>query len=117
MFQSKFLEEAVELLYVNAIRTKKIRPVGQPQVSIKKFVPFTDLEFTADVSIIGEINLADYKNIKMKKPETKVEAKDVNEVIESLKKQLAKASDVTAQQKTETESILILKVQIAKASQ
>src|SRR5687768_1848018 len=47
--QSEFLEEAIQQLYVRAIEETKLRPVNQPQVELKKFVPYTTLEFEVQV--------------------------------------------------------------------
>lgn len=94
MLQSEVIEHAINTLYASAVRQEDLRPVANPQISIKKFVPFTDLEFEAEVPTIGKIKLADYKKIKMTKPTVKVEAKDVNEVLESLKKRGAERKEV-----------------------
>jgi trigger factor len=85
LFQTEFLETAVNQLYVNAIEEKDLRPVAQPNVDIKKFVPFSSLEFTVEVEIVGEIKLADYKKIKQPLLEIKVTADEVNKVIEDLR--------------------------------
>jgi trigger factor len=92
--QSEFLEEAVNQMYVQAINQEHLRPVANPEVSLKKFVPFTILEFEATVQIVGEITLADYKKMKKTKPEVKITAKDVTEVIDALKKRVAEKKDV-----------------------
>jgi trigger factor len=94
LLQSKFIEEAVEHLYVQALRVQQIKAVGQPSISIKKFVPFTELEFEAEVDVIGQIKLPDYKKIKLTKQDDKVGEADVANVLESLKKQLSEKKDV-----------------------
>jgi trigger factor len=92
--QSEFLEEAINQMYVQAINQEKLRPVANPEVSLKKFVPFTALEFEAKVEVVGKIELADYKKMKKEKPEVKILAKDVNEVIGALQKRVAEKQDV-----------------------
>src|SRR5947209_8265120 len=57
LLQTEFLERAVNQLYLDAARREKLRPVTQPEISITKFVPFSDLEFTASVEAVGEIKL------------------------------------------------------------
>src|SRR5215204_1962095 len=42
--QSEFLEEAVNRMYVEAIKAEQLRPISQPEIQIKKFVPFNNLE-------------------------------------------------------------------------
>lgn len=92
--QSKFLEEAIEQLYTQALQAQKLRPVDRPQIAIKKFVPFTTLEFEATVPVVGEIKLPDYKKIKKTRPKVTLTAKDVDEVIASLRARAAEKSDV-----------------------
>lgn len=92
--QSEFLEEAIEQLYPQAIYDQKLRPVERPKLSISKFVPFTNLEFVATVSVVSDIKIADYKKLKLKKPVIKLSEKEVNEVLESVRKQLAEKVDV-----------------------
>ena len=95
MFQSKFLDEALNNLYSAAISQEKLRAVDQPKIEIKKFVPYTLLEFEALVPVLGDIKLADYKKIKL--PSTvpkKVTDADVEAVLNNIQKQLAEKKDV-----------------------
>lgn len=88
--QTDFLDRVLSALYFRALQQAKLRPVAQPQVSIKKFVPFTMLEFEAEVDVIGDIVLPDYKKIKIANSDVKaVTAKEVDEVIARLRKQAA----------------------------
>jgi trigger factor len=87
--QSQFLDEAVNQLYVEAVREQKLRVVDQPQITINKFVPFTTLEFAAEVDIVGDIKLAAYKTIKLAAKKVEVTAKDVSEVLENLRERAA----------------------------
>lgn len=95
LFQSKFLDEALNGLFSAAVNQEKLRTVDQPKVEIKKFVPYTLLEFEAVVSVLGEVKLPDYKNIRLAKasPE-KVSSKDVDKVLDNIKTQLAEKKDV-----------------------
>ncbi|HUD10105.1 MAG TPA: trigger factor [Candidatus Saccharimonadales bacterium] len=92
--QSEFLDEAINMLYVEAANQTKIRPVEQPQVEISKFVPFTTLEFTAEMGTVGEVTLPDYKHIKLDKKSVTITAKDINEVIDRLKVREAEKKEV-----------------------
>lgn len=88
-FQSEFLDAAVNELYNQVLNSENLRPVANPEMSLSKFVPFTTLEFTLTVPVIGEIKLADYKKIKLAKTPVKVDVKEVNDVVVSLQKRLA----------------------------
>lgn len=91
---SEFLEHALEQLYPQALKTETLRVVDRPKIDLVKYVPFTELEFKATVPVIGKVKLADYKKVKLPKPVVKLTAKDVDEVLESLRGQLADRKDV-----------------------
>jgi len=92
--QSEFLEEAINQLYPQVIRSENLRPVAQPEINLTKFVPFTTLEFDAKVTVIGDIKLPDYKKMKATPPKVTVAAKDVDDVIKSLRQRAAEKKDV-----------------------
>lgn len=94
VLQQEFLDRVMNAIYGEALDAENVRPADQPQVTIKKFVPFTDLEIEAEVEIIGDIKLADYKKMSLKKDAVKVSAKDVDEVLEQLRTREAKRKDV-----------------------
>lgn len=94
VLQTDFLERAMNTLYGQALDQEKLRPVAQPQVTVKKFVPFSTLEIEAEVEVIGEVKLVDYKKVKLAKDEKKVTAKDVDEVVAQLQTREAERKDV-----------------------
>jgi trigger factor len=104
--QAEFIDEAINHLYQKAITESDIRPVDNPQVSIKKFVPFTELEFEATADVLGTIKIADYKKIKKSQNEAKVTDADVDAVIENLKTRSAERKAVERGAKTNDEVIL-----------
>lgn len=90
----EFIEHALNQLYGQAVDQEKLRTASKPQVSIKKFVPFTDLEFEVDVEIIGPVKLPDYKKIKLAKKSAEVTAAEVNSVVKSLQQRMAHRKEV-----------------------
>jgi trigger factor len=92
--QTQFLEHAVETLYPQAAQEVNIRPVSQPELAIKKFVPFTVLEFEVTVTILGDVTLPDYKKMTKKRTTATVSAKDVEEVIKNLQERGAEKKEV-----------------------
>lgn len=82
--QSVFLDEAINLLYQAAVKKEKLRPVDQPKVSIKAFVPFTQLELDFEVPTVGPLKLGDYKKHKAKLLEAKVSDKEIQTVLDNL---------------------------------
>jgi trigger factor len=98
--QTEFLDEAVNAFYIDAINHQKLRPVAQPKISITKFVPFDALEFRAEVEVVGEVKLANYKTLKVAKPLVNVTAKDINDVLGKLKIREADKKPATRASKT-----------------
>lgn len=82
--QSEVLSEAVNTFFFKALSQEGIQPVTEPKISITKFVPFTELEFVAEVAVLGQIKLGDYKKIRVKRKEVSITDAQVQEVIESL---------------------------------
>ena len=101
--QSEFIDEALNHAYRAAVTEAKVRPVLPPKVSLTKFVPFSTLEFTADVEVLGKIVLADYKKLKITRPKAKVEAPEVDKVIANMRRQMATKTDVERPAKYEDE--------------
>lgn len=106
VLQSEFLQEAINDLYIQASVKEQLRQAGQPQVDVKKFVPYTTLEFTAEVEVIGKITLPDYKKVAIDKKEVKVTDKDVDDVIESLLTRDAEKKEVSRAAKNGDEAVI-----------
>jgi trigger factor len=87
--QSEFVEHVIQHTYADAVRSENLPVVGSPQVSIEKFVPYTELQYKVTVELMPKVKLADYKKFKLKKPETKVEEAEVNRTIEDLRRREA----------------------------
>jgi trigger factor len=117
LLQSEFLEEAINRLYADAIDTENVRPVTNPEVNIVKFVPFTTLEFKADVEAVGEIQLPDYTKIKLAKTPVKVTADDITKVLDDLKVRAADHEDVTRAAKEGDQVVIDFKGTDAKTGE
>lgn len=92
--QAEFLDQAINVLYADAVEQEKLRPVDRPQVTVTKFVPFTTLEIDITVEVIGGITLADYKKITLPKEKVQVTAKEVDQVIANLRTREAEKKEV-----------------------
>ncbi|MBI4034287.1 trigger factor [Candidatus Saccharibacteria bacterium] len=105
-FMNSFVEHAVERLYSQALIKEQLRAVAPPQVQIKKFVPFTNLEFEAEVLHIKVTKLADYKKIKVKPVPVSVDSKDVEQVVKQLRQRAAERTAVERPAKAGDEIII-----------
>lgn len=94
VLQQEFLEEAMSALYTAAAKSEKLRPISPPKVTLKKFVPYTELVFDAEVTVISDIVLPDYKKIKVAREKAEISAKEVNDVIDNLRTRAAEKNDV-----------------------
>lgn len=110
VLQREFLDAAMSALYSEAASMQKIRPVGQPQVEMKKFVPYSALDFDITVEVIGEVKLPDYKKLKLSKPaKLPVTSKDIDKVMRSLKKRMAERKAINRAAKTGDEVLIDFK--------
>ncbi len=106
VLQSEVIDQVINEAYVVAVKQEKIRPVASPQIAVSKFVPFTTLEFTADIEVIGDVTLPDYKKIKLAATTVSVTAKDVTEVLNNLAQRGAAKKEVTRAAKNGDEVII-----------
>ena len=89
--QAEVAQEVMERALDNQLRENKLSILGNPSVELKKFVPYSEIEFIAKFPIMPEIKF-DYSKVKVKKPETKIDEKRIDEAVEVLRKQMAKKS-------------------------
>jgi trigger factor len=102
----EFMEHALNELYRRAIDQEQIRPLNTPNVQLKKFVPYTDLEFEAETEILGPIKLPSYKTIKLPKKKPEVTAKEISDVLKSLQSRMAERAETDRAAKTGDELII-----------
>ena len=117
ILQSEFLDEAVNQFYVHAADSENLRPVGQPQIRITKFVPFTAMEFTAEVEVVGEIKLSDYKKVKLAAKTVEVKPDEIKTVIDNLRQRAAEKHEVARAAKDGDEVTINFKGVDAKSKQ
>lgn len=104
--QEQILENALSKAVAEAFLQEKLQALERPSVEVKKFVPGSELEFTAEVEIIPPVKLGDYKKLKAKKEAVKVEAKEIDEVIERIRKNSAEKSEVKRAAKVGDEAVI-----------
>ncbi len=106
LLQTEFLDLALSGLYSIAAENEHVRPVTRPDVTVKKFVPYTTLEFTVKTHVIGKIKLPNYKTMKLVKPKATVTAADVKGVLESLQTRVAEKTEVKRASKDGDEVVI-----------
>ncbi len=84
---------AIKEKYAEVILEQKLEPIGEPKISLEKQ---TDgLSFKAVVAVLPEVDLGDYKKIKISLPEIKIEEKEISDVINDIIKSRAQNIAVT----------------------
>ncbi|MFO0971542.1 MAG: trigger factor [Candidatus Saccharimonadales bacterium] len=91
--QASVINHAINDFYGNALDEQKLRTLNLPEIEIGKFVPYTELEFTAEVEVMPAVKLGDYKKIKKTAPKSTVTAKDIDEVLQNLASRSASKKD------------------------
>lgn len=89
------LENALSRAVAESFIENKLQALERPEVDVKKFVPGETLEFTAEADVLPEVKIGDYRKLKVKKSDIKVEAKDIDEVIERIQKGLSEKKETT----------------------
>lgn len=96
------IRESIPKIYEDA----KVQPISAPNVEIKKFVPGESAEVTISSDIMPDVKLPDYKKLKAKYSETKVEAKDVEDVLGRIAESMAESKAVKRAAKLGDETII-----------
>ena len=104
--QAEVIDAALGATYPQALIENDINPIGSPQVEVSKFVPYTELEYALTVEVLAPIKLADYKKLKSKKSEVKVDPKDLDAAVEDLRKRLASHEPIKTPAKLEDETVI-----------
>lgn len=82
----KTLESALSKAVADAFISEKLQALDRPEVEVKKFVPGSELEFTAESEVMPKIKIGDYKNLKSTAKKVSVTKKDIAEITDRLKK-------------------------------
>lgn len=80
---ARMQELAIQRTYAEIVVKEKIQVVSRPKVKIEKDEPFT---YVATVAVMPEVEIKDYKDIKIPKEDVKVTKKDIEAVLEDMKK-------------------------------
>ena len=90
----KTLESALSKAVADAFIGEKLQALDRPEVEVKKFVPGSELEFTAESEVMPKIKIGDYKNLKSTAKKVSVTKKDISEITDRLKKGFASKKTV-----------------------
>jgi len=106
LLNQETLENALSKSVAEAFLKEKVQAINRPEADVKKFVPGTELEFTATTEIMPKVELGDYKKLGVKKEAIKVSKKEVKETIERILKNFAEKKKVEREAKNGDEIII-----------
>lgn len=81
--------------FVDAVREHKLNPAGNPRIEPITSEPGKDLEFVAVFEVYPEVKLAGFGGISVEQPTGAVTDADVEEMIDTLRKQRATLKEVS----------------------
>ena len=89
------LDDAISKAVAEAFLAENVQALARPEVAVKKFVPHSELEFTATVDVVPPVKLGNYKKLGVASEKATVTAAEVDEMIDRLRASLAETKDVT----------------------
>lgn len=95
MLAQQTLEDAMSKAVAESYMNEGIQALERPAVEIKKYVPGSDVEFTAEAEVLPKVTLGDYKKLKADKKKVSVTAKEVDEIIDRMRAGFSEKKDVT----------------------
>lgn len=91
--------EVMRDAYVKALEEKEIAPAGWPKFEPKTMEPGKDLEFVAIFEVMPEIQIGDLSKVEVEKPKAEVTDKDIDTMIDNLRRQQAEMKPVKRKSK------------------
>jgi trigger factor len=88
------VEYAINRAVSQVVDKEDMRILDRPKVDLKDFKPYESLEFTAEVEVLPEVKLGDYKKLTAKKDAVTVKEADIKEVIDRMLQGYAEKKEV-----------------------
>lgn len=104
--QQQLLDDAISKAVAESFMAENIQALDRPMVDVKKYVPGDLLEFTAEVDVLPEVKLGDYKKLSAKAETPKVTAAEVDDVIDRMRKAYAEKAEVERAAKDGDETVI-----------
>ncbi len=93
------LDDILTHFYFDAIIKEKLEPISQPKIDIKKLAPGNNIIFTANLSVLPSIKLADLDKIKVSRKKIEIDEKEVDKAIDTMRNVGAKEIESTEKSK------------------
>ncbi len=93
IFYEDAFDEVFPKAYSDALTEHDVKPVENPSLDILE-IGAEGVKFTAEVTVMPEVELGKYKGIKADKPEVKIGAKEVNAEVKKEQEKIARWVEV-----------------------
>lgn len=104
--QEAILDNALSKAVAEAFIAENLQALERPSVEVKKFVPGQEVEFTAEAEIVPPVKLGKYQKLKAKKTAVKVNAKEIDDIIERMRQNFAEKKAVERAAKAGDEAVI-----------
>lgn len=95
IFYDEAMDIAIQEEYPKAVAEHKLDVIDSPKVNVEKFEEGQEIVITADVEVMPEVELPEYKGIEVEKTEIKVTDEDVEKEITAVQEKNARIVEVT----------------------
>jgi len=98
---SKIIDLALQETYPKALNDEKLIPIAPPKINIKKMADLVgdaaELEYEAEIELLPEVKVGDYKKIRIKKSKAKLDVakEELDQVLSHLQRQHATFKEIT----------------------
>ncbi|WP_299179104.1 trigger factor [uncultured Neptuniibacter sp.] len=92
--REEVLGQVVQETFYQALQQEEINPAGTPAIEFTKDSEGENLEYTAKFEVYPVVELADYSAVELEKKNAEVKEEDLDQMIETLRKQQADWADV-----------------------
>lgn len=83
------IDDIISSTYYDILKAEKIVTIGQPKIDIEKVAPGNDFVYKATAAVLPSVKVGDYKKIKIKKEEIKIDDTQIDKVLEDILKMQA----------------------------
>jgi len=95
IFYDDALDFAVQEEYPKAVKELNLDVIDSPKIDIEKFELGEDIVVTAEVQVMPEVELGEYKGVEVEKVEVKVTDEDVERELKAIQDKNARIVEVT----------------------
>ncbi len=84
--QGEVLEDLIVHSYSEALKALKFETIAEPQITLQKFVPYTEIVYRAKVVLVPKVKLPDLIKLNLKQKTEKVSDKEITEALDQLRR-------------------------------